>query len=147
MSENSAKFPRGVEVIGSAIITNKKGEVLLTKSPKWNNKWIMPGGHIEPGESILDGVVREAEEESSLKLRPIAIVHWGELINPADFHRPAHFIFFDVYCQTIGGELKLDDDELTEHQWVKPEEALQLGLAESYSETIRKFIEYLKKNN
>lgn len=47
------QFPRGIEVVSGTIIRNREGEILLTKSPKWNNKWVIPGGHIEPGESIL----------------------------------------------------------------------------------------------
>ena len=44
-------FPRGVELVCGVII--RKGEkILLAKSPKWRNKWVFPGGHIEPGESI-----------------------------------------------------------------------------------------------
>lgn len=145
MVEQKDKFPRGVEIVGSAIIQNSNGEILLTRSPRWNNKWIMPGGHIEPGESILLAITREAQEEANLELEPVEVIHWGELINSKDYHRPAHFVFFDVYCKVIGGNLKLDNDELTEYQWVPPQEALQMDLAESYDDTIKKFIEYLKK--
>lgn len=145
MVEQKDKFPRGVEIVGSAIIQNSDGEILLTKSPRWNNKWIMPGGHVEPGESIVSAITREAQEEANLELEPIEVIHWGELINSKDYHRPAHFVYFDVYCKVIGGNLKLDNDELTEYQWVLPEEALNMDLAESYDDTIKKFIEYLKK--
>ncbi len=62
------KLPRGIEVVSGAIIRDKEGKILLTKSPKWKNKWIFPGGHIEPGEKILDAAKREAEEETGLKL-------------------------------------------------------------------------------
>lgn len=136
------QYPRGVELVGSAIIENDQGEILLTQSPKWHNKWLMPGGHIEPGETILGAQTREAEEETGLKLKPIAIIAWGELINSKDFHRPAHFIYFDIYSKVIGGELKLDGTELTAYKWLKPEDALRIDLAESYDVTIQKFIEY-----
>lgn len=47
------KFYKGVEVVGSAIIENLGGKILLTRSPKWSNKWTTSGGHIDPGETIL----------------------------------------------------------------------------------------------
>ncbi len=141
-ASNNLQFPRGIELVGSAIIENDTGEILITQSPKWNNKWIMPGGHIEPGELILDAQVREAEEETGLNLKPIAVVAWGELINSKDFHRPAHFVYFDIHSKVIGGELKLDGTELTAYKWLKPEDALKMDLAESYDITVKKFIEY-----
>ncbi len=33
------------------LIFNPRGEMLLTKSHKWNDKYVIPGGHIELGES------------------------------------------------------------------------------------------------
>ncbi|MBI4118842.1 MAG: NUDIX domain-containing protein [Parcubacteria group bacterium] len=121
----------------------KDGKILLTKSPKWSNKWLLPGGHIEAGESILEATVREAQEETGLKLKPIKILTFGELIDSKDFHRPAHFIYFDCIFDVIGGELKLQKDELTESRWLTPSEALKLELVETYPETLQKYIEFL----
>jgi nucleoside triphosphatase len=139
------KFPRGVEIVGSAIIENSKSQILLTQSPKWNNKWTMPGGHIDPGERVSEGITREVEEEVGLKVKFVDVIAWGELIDSKDFHRPAHFIYFDVYYKLASDEVKLDNIELKAYKWLTPEEALKLDLAESYSDTIQKFIEY-KKN-
>ena len=136
------EYPKGIEVIGSAIIENEKGEILLAKSPKWSNKWTMPGGHINPGETVFDATVREAHEETGLKLKALKIIGFGELIGSKDFHRGAHFIYFDVYCRLESNNLKLDNFELTQYKWVKPENALKLDLAETYDKTIKEFIKY-----
>ncbi|MDH4359052.1 MAG: NUDIX domain-containing protein [Candidatus Berkelbacteria bacterium] len=142
------KFERGVEVVGSAIIERGDGKILVVRSPKWSNKWTFPGGHIESGETIASALEREAEEETGLKLKPIDVIAYGELIGSKDFHRPAHFIYFDLYCRVTDADiknLKLDGNELTEHRWIAPKDALKLDLAESYRESIEKFIEYLDK--
>lgn len=144
---NNDKFPRGVEVVGSAIIENGAGQILLTQSPKWSNKWTMPGGHIDPGEKVSEGITREVEEEVGLKVKFVDVVAWGELIDSKDFHRPAHFIYFDVYYKLASSEVKLDNVEIKSYKWLTPEEALKLDLAESYEETIKKFIEYKKYGN
>ncbi len=138
-------YPRGIEIVGGAVIQNDQGQILLVKSPKWQNKWLLPGGHIDPGESIMNSQVRETLEETGLTVKPITIFAWGELINSKNFHRPAHFIYFDVYCQLISGDLKLDNKELTDYKWLMPEQALQLDLAKSYHKTIQDFITYLSK--
>lgn len=145
MKNNQNKFPNGVEVVGSAIIENKKGEILLVKSSKWSNKWTMPGGHIEPGEGIEDALLREAEEEVGLKMKSKGIVAFGELINSKDFHRPAHFIYFDILCKTDSISIKLDNKELFEYAWVKPKKALAMDLAESYEKTIKDYLKFKKQ--
>lgn len=134
-----------IEVVAGVIIENNKGEILMCKSPKWSDKWTMPGGHIDHGETIKHTAIREGKEETSLDLEYVDMVCHGELINSVDFHRPAHFIFFDVYCRVLGGELKLQENELTESIWILPSDALKLDLAESYDSTIQKFIDYKKK--
>lgn len=45
-----------------------RGDLLLLQDrvkPDWHG-WTMPGGHVEPGESIVDAVVREMQEETGL---------------------------------------------------------------------------------
>ena len=139
------RFPRGIEVAGSAIIEDGEGKILLVKSPKWHNKWTMPGGHIEPGETIVDAQLREAEEEVGLKLKFVDIITFGELIGSKDFYRPAHFIYFDILCKTDNKNVKLDNKELKEYVWVEPQKALEMDLAESYDKTIKDYLKFKKR--
>lgn len=133
---------KNIEVVGSAVIENTNGEILLVRSPKWRNKWVMPGGHIEVGESIEEGILREAREEVGLKLKSSGVICYGELINSKDFYRPAHFIYFDIYCRTQDTRIQLDKKELSAFLWINPKGALQYDCAESYSKTIQEFLRY-----
>lgn len=146
MTNTKINYPLGIEIVGSAVIENNKGEILLVRSPKWGTKWTMPGGHVEPGETIAEGLLREGVEETGLKLEPIEIFTWGELINPPSFHRKAHFIYFDLHCKALSNEITLDELELSEFQWITPKDAMNLELGEGYSEVITQFIKY-KGNN
>lgn len=105
----------------------------------------MPGGHIEAGEKIEDALLREAEEEVGLKLKSKGIIAFGELINSKDFYRPAHFVYFDILCRTANTNIKLDNQELKEYIWVKPEKALTMDLAESYDKTIKDYLKFKKR--
>lgn len=140
-------LPRGIEVVSSALILNEEGKVLLTQSPvKWKGKWTIPGGHVESGETIKEAAIREGEEETGYKLEPLEVINWGELISSPDFHRNAHFIFFHVVCKIIGGELEIDQGELSNHLWVTPEEALNQNLGEGFSQTFKKLSGYLARS-
>lgn len=57
-----------------AIIFNEEGKILLTKrfepthKPS-HNKWQLPGGGIEKGESIAQAAIRETREEANIEIR------------------------------------------------------------------------------
>lgn len=74
----------------------------------------------------------------------ISIIAFGELIGSKDFHRPAHFVYFDILCTADNKNVKLDNKELTEYIWVDPRQALAMNLAESYDKTIRDYLKFKK---
>jgi 8-oxo-dGTP pyrophosphatase MutT (NUDIX family) len=55
-----------VHVTGSAIVVGPRGVVLLRH--KRLGFWLQPGGHIDPGESPWEAALREATEETGLKV-------------------------------------------------------------------------------
>ncbi len=58
----------------SAFIRNEtKEKILLTKRAD-NGQWCMPGGAIDPGESVEEACVREIREETGLHARVTRLV-------------------------------------------------------------------------
>jgi nucleoside triphosphatase len=108
-------------------IFNPRGEVLLLKSHKWPGAYVVPGGHIELGESLEQAAVREAREETGLEVRDLKFVCVQEFIFDPAFWKRRHFLFFDFTCRVDSVEVKLND-EAQAHLWVEPQAALQLPL-------------------
>lgn len=52
-----------------AVITNAQRQVLLLKANYGNFAWGLPGGALEPGETIHEALVRECQEELGLSVR------------------------------------------------------------------------------
>ncbi len=125
------------ELVTGALILNENDEIFLMKSPKWENKWIVPGGHVENGETMEECVVREVKEETNLDIRDVEFLTVLEGI-PESFERDVHFIFLNFICRAENQTVKLDDREGTEYRWVEPEEAVsEIELNKSS----RKFVE------
>ena len=70
--ESAERFLPTHIVSAGAIVLNDLGEVLLVKDAR-KDAWTFPGGIIEEGEGVLDGVKREVLEETGI------IVEVGEL--------------------------------------------------------------------
>jgi len=44
-----------------AIITNQLGQILMLKRTYGNKRWSLPGGAVDPGETIHETLIRERE--------------------------------------------------------------------------------------
>src|SRR5438045_8375170 len=56
----------------SAIILTPEGLLLQRRSD--NGLWGLPGGGVEPGESVSEAIVREVREETGLEVAPGRLV-------------------------------------------------------------------------
>ncbi len=120
---------------------NDKGEILLVKSHKWGNKYIVPGGHIELGERSEAAVKREVREEVGLDVEPVRLLLVQEAIFPADYVKHEHYIFMDYLCRSSSSNVRLDREEIQDYVWSSPDRVLQLEL-ESFTRNL--VVEYLK---
>lgn len=67
-------FSRPTPLIGGdAAVIDDGGRILLIQRAD-NEKWAMPGGALEVGETPLEGVLREVLEESGTRCQPVALV-------------------------------------------------------------------------
>lgn len=93
-----------------AIIFNPQNKVLLCRSKKWNNKYIIPGGHIELGEPMEEALRREVKEETGLDIYGIELIGLQESIFSDTFSERKHFIFIDYLCRTDSSDVSLNSE-------------------------------------
>jgi len=129
--------PRAVVGI---IIFNNNGEILIMKSPKWNNKYIFPGGHVEFGEKLEETVIREAKEETGLDIYDLKFIDILEVINSPEFHKAEKHFVAPQFTAKTANTLVILNDEGIDYKWVKPEDALNENLISFNKEIIKNHI-------
>jgi len=130
----SQKFP---EPTVGALIMNEDN-LLLVKSPKWKHqKWTVPGGHIEVGESAEQAIIREAKEETGLDVVPIKLLLVQEAVLSEEYYKPMHYLFLDFLCKAKNNSVKLDNRELSEYKWFDKKEIHNADV-ESYTKNLLK---------
>jgi len=125
-------------IIASAIIFSKDGKILMgkkdpTKSGVYSECWHIPGGGIEPGESLQDAVVREVYEEAGLDIshyelkqiphKETVVVDKNEHLSLAPLLHQLEFNRFEVHLDQNADETVLKpSSDLVILKWLSPEE-------------------------
>ena len=85
-------------------------------------KWSIPGGGLEVGETIKDGVRRELREETGLEVRVGRLAEIFERVGEADDQGvPYHYVILDYLCEAIGGKIEAAGDA-DDARWVERSE-------------------------
>ena len=124
-----------------ALIVNEQGKILLTKSHKWFDKYTLPGGHIEVGETMKEAVAREVKEEVGLDVEVAEMLLMQEAIFAVEFWKRKHFIFLDFLCKSKDQQVKLDGRELQEYVWEYPGAAFRLNLDSFTKKTLEMYLQ------
>jgi nucleoside triphosphatase len=124
-----------------ALIVNNEGKILLARSHKWFDKYTLPGGHIEVGETMEEALRREVKEEVGLDVEVVEFLLMQEAIFAKEFWKKRHFIFFDFLCRVGDQQVKLDRDELQDYIWEYPGAAFNRDLDSFTWNTIAKYMQ------
>ena len=99
--------------VGVGALIFREGRVLLVRrghAPSLG-EWSIPGGALEVGETLAEGVKREAREETGLEVEPVATVDVVDRIARDEAGRVQfHYVLVDYLCRVTGGSEAFADD-------------------------------------
>lgn len=118
---------------GSRAIIVQDGKILLTHELK-SGWWLIPGGGIEEGETPEECVIREAEEETGLIVRPKE-----KFLTLYEYYEEYRYTGYYFICEVTGkGQMRLTDVEKergVKPEWMPLKDAIELfSKHESYAD-------------
>ncbi|RJF73649.1 NUDIX domain-containing protein [Deinococcus cavernae] len=119
----------------SVLLTDEQGRLLLLKHAN-SGDWVLPGGKLDPGESLEDCARRETFEETGLSVTNLKRV---QLLAGPEFRFTDHQGVWDsvgmIYeAQGVTGDLRLPAGEIEDACWFTPGELCRIRLLGLYTE-------------
>jgi len=109
--------------VGAVVID--RGRLLLVRRGRGPGlgEWSVPGGRVEPGETLAEAVEREVAEETALTVRCGPFIGWVERIGSGH-----HFVIMDFRAELIGSDGATAGDDAAEVAWVELDDVPDWGL-------------------
>ena len=130
-------------IIGVGAVIVSGGRVLLVRrdTEPLRGEWSVPGGMLELGERLRDGVRREALEETGLEVEPGEVLDVFDSIFVDGLGRTQyHYVLIDYLCSAVAGEAHAGSD-VSDVRWVSVEALPAMGLRETIQQVVRKGLE------
>ena len=132
--------------VGAVIVSG--GRVLLVRrdTEPLRGEWSVPGGMLELGEKLREGVRREAMEETGLDVEPGEVLDvFDSIFTDALGRTQYHYVLIDYLCRPVSGEAQAGSD-VSDVRWVTPEALPAMGLRATIEEVVRKGLSLVLKN-
>jgi ADP-ribose pyrophosphatase YjhB (NUDIX family) len=110
-------------LVGVGGVVIEKDRVLLVRrgTEPLRGRWSIPGGLLEAGETLVEAVTRELQEETGLTVRAVELIEALDRIFTEPVADPAaarvapakpryHYVILDYLCEKIAGEPRAGGD-------------------------------------
>lgn len=118
-------------------------EVLLVERGKEPLKgfWSLPGGILEIGEKLTDGIRREVREETGLEIEVLSVFEVFErIMHDSEGRAEYHYVLIDYLCRVAGGSLRAGSD-VSAAAWVGREQLRDYRITEGTLDVVERAFE------
>ena len=124
--------------VGGVVIANDRALLIRRGSAPLKGEWSIPGGMLEIGETLVQGVQRELLEETAIEVKVLDLIEVFERISPDKDGRPQyHFVILDYLCEVIRGEARAGSD-VTDVAWAEESDLTKYSLTPIATRVIQK---------
>ncbi len=115
--------------------------LIKRKNEPFKGMWALPGGRLEPDETIEQCAIREAKEETSLDIKLLKLI--GVYSDPNRDPRKVVAVAFIAKALNTDAKPSTDAEEV---KWVPIEEALKMELAADHNKILNDAWQILQSN-
>lgn len=135
----SREYPERPAVgIGGVVISRNRVLLIRRGNPPLQGEWSIPGGMLEVGETLAEGVRRELAEETGIEVRVGELIEVSERISRDGAGKPEyHYVILDYFCEALGGEARPGSD-VTDVAWVAEQDLEKYSLTATATQVIHK---------
>lgn len=124
--------------VGAVVLDGERALLVRRAHEPMKGEWSLPGGKLELGETLREGVVREVGEETGMTVEPGALVEvLDRIVRDQDGTVRFHYVLVDFLCAVTAGRLQSGSDA-QDVRWVARSELSGIGIAESTLAVIEK---------
>lgn len=124
-----------VELTTLCLIHDGESILLQNRIKKDWKGYTLPGGHVEPGESIVEAVIREMKEETGLTIRHPQLCGVKQFPIIADGHGEGRYLVFLFKTDQFEGELVSSKEGKME--WVRRDELSNVPIVSDLKELLQ----------
>jgi 8-oxo-dGTP diphosphatase len=138
----SREYPeRPMVGVGGVVISGGRALLVRRGRAPLEGQWSIPGGMLEVGETLLEGVRRELLEETGIEVRVGELIEVFERIMPDGGGKTHyHFVVLDYLCEAVSGEARPGSD-VVDVAWAAPSELATYSISETATRVILKAFE------
>src|ERR1700737_4940539 len=143
---SSREYPdRPIVGVGGVVIENGRALLIRRGSEPLLGEWSIPGGSLELGETLEEGVAREILEETGLEVRVLELIEVFDRIYVESTAGAApekkgprfHYVIVDYLCERLSGVPRAASD-VTAVAFAAEHELPQYNLTETATRILHK---------
>jgi 8-oxo-dGTP diphosphatase len=138
---------RPVVGVGGVVISDGRTLLIRRGSPPMVGQWSIPGGMLEVGETLLDGVRRELREETGVEVRVLDLIEVFERIDLDGAGKVRyHYVITDYLCEVAAGEARANSD-VTDVAWAAPGDLARYSVTPTATRVILRAFDMARKRS
>ena len=108
-------------ILAAGIIIDPKGRLLIVRKQN-TQKYMLPGGKIDAGETPIQTLMRELYEEVQIQISP-ALAHFIKEYEAPAANEPGYFIRSNLFFILLPNAVKIvPASEIAEALWITPQD-------------------------
>jgi ADP-ribose pyrophosphatase YjhB (NUDIX family) len=128
---------RPIVGVGAVIVDGDRVLLVRRATEPLRGEWSVPGGVLELGEKLRDGVCREVLEETGLVVETGEVLDVFDSIFEDELGKPQfHYVLIDYLCRPVSGEARAASD-VSEVLWVREQDLPSLKVRDSIAGVLR----------